>query len=259
MKFNNRNVNISKKAAIGTNVRIGDDTIIYDNVVVEDGSVICNNCIIGEPENAYYSETSYENAFTRIKKNALIRSHTIIYSGCTLGENFSTGHRVTIREQTYFGDNCRVGTLSDIQGFAEFGNYCWIHSNAFIAQYTSVKDFVFIYPQVCFANDPHPPSSINRGPSIDNFAQIGAKSIILAGVKIGTHALVGAGSVVVDNVGAHQLVLGNPAKYIKDVREIKSREFDGMQYPWPYHFDRSMPWKEIGFEKWLGQNPQYSK
>ncbi|MBK7762862.1 MAG: hypothetical protein IPI46_05745 [Bacteroidetes bacterium] len=46
------------------------------------------------------------------------------------------------------------------------------------------------------------------------------------------------------------MVLGNPAKVIKDVREIKSRESGESHYPWPYNFERGMPWEGIGFENW---------
>ncbi len=114
MKFNNKNITISSKSEIGKNVKIGDNSIIYDNVIIEDNAVICNNCIIGEPDANYYKSEDYENQQTTIGEGSLIRSHTILYAGSSFGENFSTGHRVTIREETVFGKNCRVGTLCDI-------------------------------------------------------------------------------------------------------------------------------------------------
>ena len=46
------------------------------------------------------------------------------------------------------------------------------------------------------------------------------------------------------------MVVGSPAKKIKDVRDIKSRETGESHYPWPLRFNRGMPWEEIGFEKW---------
>ena len=138
MKFNNINRNISSKAIIGKNVKIGDNTIIYDNVVIGDNSIIANNCIIGEPLNEYYLTDTYKNLETVIGENALIRSHSIIYCGSTFGNNFSTGHRVTIRENMVFGDHCRVGTLCDFQGYSEIGDYCWFHSNVHIGQRSKI-------------------------------------------------------------------------------------------------------------------------
>lgn len=254
MKFNNRNVFISPKAKIGNNVKIGDNSTIYDNVVLEDNVVICNDCVIGEPNAIYYSNDNYINPTTVVKENSLIRSHSIIYCGSEFGSNFSTGHRVTIRENTFFGNNCRVGTLCDIQGESTFGNYCWLHSNVHIGQKSTIGNFVFIYPYVVFTNDPTPPSNICLGPTVGDYSQIAVFSVLLPGVKIGQHCLIGAGSVVGKNIPDNQLVIGSPARIIKDVSEIKSRETDEAHYPWPYRFERGMPWQGIGFEKWQNNN-----
>jgi UDP-3-O-[3-hydroxymyristoyl] glucosamine N-acyltransferase len=256
MKFNNRNVFISDSAVIGKNVKIGDNTSIYDNVIIEDNCIISNDCIIGEPLQSYYNQEKYENPKTIIGENSLLRSHTIIYCGSEFGACFSTGHRVTIREYTKFGKQCRVGTVSDIQGFSTFGDYCWLHSNVHIGQKSSIGNFVFIYPYVVFTNDPTPPSDICIGPSVGDYTQIAVFSVLLPGVKIGKHCLIGAGSVVGKNVEDYQLVVGSPGKFIKDVREIKSKETGEPHYPWPLRFVRGMPWAETSFEEWIKINEQ---
>ncbi len=257
MKFNNRNVHISPLAKIGRNVRIGDDTVIYDHVHIGDNSIICNNSIIGEPLKAYYDDTEYSNPPTLIGKNALIRSHAIIYAGCEFGENFNSGHRITIREHTIFGASCRVGTGVDIQGYASFGDYCWLLAELHICQKSKIGNFVFIYPYVIFTNDPHPPSNLNIGPTIGNFTQIAVSSVILPGISIGNHSFVGAGTVVTKNVGDYKLVMGNPGKIVKDIRDVRSKESNDAHYPWPYHFSRGMPWEQTGFEAWLTDHPEY--
>lgn len=250
MKFNNYNVQISPKAILGKNIKIGDNTTILDNVIIEDNTIICNDCIIGEPLSDYYYNKEYINPKTIIGNDSLIRSHTIIYCGCTIGNNFNTGHRVTIRENMKIGNYCRIGTLSDIQGFSEIGDYCWLHSNVHIGQQSKIGNFVFIYPYTVFTNDPHPPSNICIGPVVDDYTQIAVGAILLPGIKLGKHVLVGAQSVVGKDVKDYQLVVGNPAKPVKDVRELISRETGKPHYPWPYNFERGMPWNNIGFEKW---------
>lgn len=254
-KFDNVNVRISPLAIIGHNVRIGNNTVIYDNVEVGDNTIICNDCVIGEPLNAYYYDgDSYENPKTIIGANSLIRSHTIIYAGSTMGDHFQTGHRVTVREKAVFGSHCSLGTLDDIQGYSEFGNYCRLHSNVHIGQHSKLGSFVFVYPYVVFTNDPTPPSDICIGPTVGDFSQIATGSVLLPGVKIGKHCLIGAGSSVTKDVPDFQLVVGVPAKVIKDVRDIKDREIGEAHYPWPYRFCRNMPWSNIGFDKWLKES-----
>ena len=114
MKFNNRNVFVSPTAKIGRNVRIGDNSAIYDNVELGDDSIICNDCVIGEPLAAYYQDSEYQNPPTKIGPNSIVRSHTIIYAACVIGPQFSSGHRVTIRESSVIGEGCVIGTLSDM-------------------------------------------------------------------------------------------------------------------------------------------------
>lgn len=252
MKFNNRNIQISPTAQIGLNVQIGDNTIIYDNVEIGDNSIISNDCIIGEPINSYYHSKDYENPILRIGKNSLIRSHAIIYSGSTIGNNFNSGHRTTIRENTIIGNNCRVGTLCDIQGYCKLGDYVWLHSNVHIGQDSSIANYVFIYPYVILTNDPHPPSDKIKGPTIGQYSQIAVNSVLLPGIEIGQNCLVGANSLVSKNFDDFSLILGSPAKYIKDIRELKDKNGNNL-YPWPSRFSRNMPWERIGFETWNNQ------
>ena len=239
-------------ASIGDNVRIGDKTIIYDNVIIGDNTIVCNDCVLGEPLNSYYSNLAgYNNPKTIIGANSLIRSHTIIYAGNQIGDCFATGHRVTIRENNIIGSHCSFGTLDDIQGYSEFGNYCKLHSNVHIGMHSKLGCFVFVYPYVVFTNDPTPPSDICVGPTVGDFSQIATGSILLPGIKIGKHCLIGACSSITKDVPDFQLAVGVPAKVIKDVREIKDRKTGDAHYPWPYHFNRNMPWKDMGFDLWM--------
>jgi acetyltransferase-like isoleucine patch superfamily enzyme len=251
MKFNNYNLKIAESAKIGLNVKIGDNVVIYDNVEIGDNSIVCNDTILGEPLNSYYFDKEYINPTLKIGVNSLIRSHNIIYAGSKIGDNFQTGHRVTIRENMIIGNNCSIGTLSDIQGHSVIGNYCRFHSNVHIGQHSTIGNYVFIYPYVVFTNDPHPPSNICIGPIIKDYAQIAVGSIILPGVEIGENVLIGANSVVSRNVEEFALSAGNPAKTIKDTRDIISKETGKPHYPWPLNFKRGMPWEEIGYKKWL--------
>ncbi|MCS7028548.1 MAG: N-acetyltransferase [Bacteroidia bacterium] len=260
MKFRNQNTYISPSAIIGKNVKIGDNTYIYDNVVIGDNCIIADNCVIGEPLHNYYTEPhTYQNPRTIIGSNALIRSFTIIYAACEIGDNFTTGHRATIREYTKMGNNCSVGTNTDIQGYSTFGDYCRLHSQVFVAQHSEFGNFVFIYPNVIITDDPHPPSNISKGVIAKDYAQIGAGSLILSGVTLGEGCLVGAQSFVHKDVEPYTLVAGNPAKFIKDVREIRSKLTGKPHYPWMYHFERNMPWAGIGYEAWLQKQKSEKK
>ena len=250
-KFNGLDVQISPSAVIGKNVLIGDRSIIYDNVVIGDNTIICNDCVLGEPLYTYYKDLdNYQNPRTVIGSNSLIRSHTIIYAGNEIGDSFQTGHRVTIREYAKFGSHCSVGTLDDVQGYSVFGDYVRMHSNVHIGHKSTIGSFCWIYPYTVFTNDPTPPSEICVGPTVGDYSIVATHCLLLPGVVIGQHCLIGACSMVSKNIADYTVAVGSPAKPVKDIRDVIDRDTNESHYPWPFHFDRGMPWEGIGFEVW---------
>lgn len=261
--------NISDKAYIGNNVTfkgnciveagatIGDNCYVDSNSIIRSGttigpnSFIGANCIIGEYLMDFCLDRRPHNHKLTIGNNALLRSGTIIYTGSEIGDHIQTGHRVTIREKSRIGSHCSIGTLSDIQGNCSIGDYVRMHSNVHIGQLSVVDNYVWIFPYVVLTNDPTPPSEDGGfiGVHIHKFALISTGSVLLPGVSIGRDALVGASSNVTRNVSDYALVVGNPAKQIKDVRDMKNNEGEKI-YPWRFHFNRAMPWEKEGFENW---------
>lgn len=240
------NVVIYENVKIGKNVTIGRGTIIYENVEIGDNTYIGPDCILGEPVSTFYSSPeNYENPPLFIGPGSIIRSHTIIYAGCSFKERLETGHRVTIRERTVAGINLRVGTLSDIQGYVNIGDYCRFHSNVHIGQKSTIKNYVWIFPYVVLTNDPHPPSdTCTMGPTIEDYAVIGTMSVILPALKIGHDAVVGAGSVVTKDVEPETVVYGVPAKPACSIHEIRCKHGKLEKvYPWRSHFKRGFPWQ----------------
>jgi acetyltransferase-like isoleucine patch superfamily enzyme len=59
--------------------------------------------------------------------------------------------------------------------------------------------------------------ALRRGPTIRRGARVGAGAVLCPGVEIGAEAFVGAGAVVVRNVPPGVVVVGNPARVLRDV------------------------------------------
>ena len=182
--------------------------------------------------------------------NALIRSGSIIYAGSKIGNNFQTGHQVTIREKAQIGNNVSIGTLSDIQGNCKIGNYVRLHSNVHIGQLSVIDDFVWVFPYVVLTNDPTPPSENFVGVHVHSFAIVATGSIIMPGLELGQDCLIGAGAIVTKSVEPYAVAVGNPAKAISDVRKVKNKITGEPVYPWREHFGNYMPWYGIGFDTW---------
>lgn len=246
------NENIHKTAIIydnvklGKNVKIGPYSIIYPNVEIKDNTSIGPYCIIGEPIGSYYKEDKHEFKKTIIEKDSVIRSNTIIYEGTSIGEGFNTGHHVTIREDSHIGKHCSAGTLTDIQGKCEIGNFVRMHSNVHVGQFTKIKDYAWLFPYVVCTNDMYPPMDRLKGCTIGEYAIVTTGTILLPGVEVGDNALVAAGAVVSRNVNEEAVVMGVPAKERGSVRDI--RDEDGNQiYPWKEYLEefRGYPWQKV--------------
>ncbi len=160
----------------------------------------------------------------KIGINSNIRQPTIIYSGNEIGDNFQTGHFVTIRENNKIGNNVSIGSHSNIEHHILIEDNVRIHSNCFVPEFSTLKHHCWLGPNVVLCNAKYPKSiDVKKnlvGPTIQEYAKIGANSTILSNNTVGKHALVGAGTVIVRNVQDYAIVIGNPGIKIGDVRNL---------------------------------------
>jgi len=186
---------VSKKATFYGKVRLGQGGTVQDNV------------ILGSAEEGELS----------IGKASIIRSGSVIYSGVSIGDNFRSGHNVLIRENTEIGDDVLVGTNSVIDGDCKIGNNVSMQTGVYITKYTTIEDNVFLGPLCVTTNDKYMKYGATlKGPVIKQGARIGANSTIMPGISIGEGAIVSAGSVVTKDVPPHKVVIGVPARVVKD-------------------------------------------
>ncbi len=144
--------------------------------------------------------------------------------GAQIGEGTYIWHFVQVREGAIIGSDCILGKNVYIDFDVKIGHRTKIQNNVSVYHGVTIEDGVFIGPHVCFCNDVHPraitPDGALKGaddwmvgPVLVRYgASIGAGSIILPNVTIGSFAMIGAGSVVTRSVPDHALVYGNPAR-----------------------------------------------
>jgi acetyltransferase-like isoleucine patch superfamily enzyme len=235
---------ISPDAEVGQDVTVGAYAVINGNVSLGDRSFVDSHTLVGATTADYYADPEvYEPAPCRIGRNAVIRSHGVVYSGVTIGHDFECGHHVTIREGTRVGDGVRIGTLCDVQPEATIGDYARLHSNVFVAARSTIEELTWLFPYVVLVDDPHPPSdTCTKGPTIRKFAVVGAGSMVFPAVEIGEGAVVGAMSLVRGDVPPDALAVGVPARVVGTSADVVCRE-DRLDrvYPWWRHFRRGYP------------------
>jgi UDP-2-acetamido-3-amino-2,3-dideoxy-glucuronate N-acetyltransferase len=127
------------------------------------------------------------------------------------------------------GDNSSVGPFVEIQKDVHIGKNVKVQSHSFICSGVVIEDGCFIGHGVMFTNDKYP-RAVNSDGSLQKEgdwkldktyvkkgASIGSGAIIGSGITIGEYAMVGMGAVVTKDVAPKTLVVGNPAKYLKNI------------------------------------------
>lgn len=234
---------VDPSAELGSGVEIGPFTIVHSNVVIGNRTKIGAYCELGLP-------TPLGNGSAlEIGDDSLIRSHSVFYESSSFGFGLTTGHRVTVRENTIAGNGFQIGTLSEVQGDCQIGNYVRFQSSVFVGKKTKIGNFVWVLPYAVLTNDPTPPSNDLIGCVIQDYAVISAMALILPGVIVGQGALVAAHACVSKDVPQNMVVAGVPAHIIGETKSIKRRDGSGKSaYPWTAHFHRGYP-EEI-IEMW---------
>ena len=204
---------------------------VYANVELGEDTQVGAYVVLGQPPRGKQDG----ELRTIIGARSVIRSHTVIYAGNVIGEEFATGHGVMIREENRIGRGVSIGTNSVVEHHVTIGNGVRIHSQAFIPEYSVLEDGCWIGPNVVLTNARHPlcpkAKECLKGPTIRRGAKIGANATLLPDITVGENALVGAGSVVVEDVPDGTVVAGNPARAIKHISELECC-YDLIEHPY---------------------------
>ena len=155
---------------------------------------------------------------------ASILACAVVFAGTRIGRGVIVGDQACVRERCDIGDEVVIGRGSLVENDTTIGARTRIQANAYITAYSTLEDDVFIAPGVTTTNDnfmgrTEKRYSLLRGATIRRGARIGGAAVLLPGVEIGEEAFIGAGAVVLRDVPPRAVMVGNPARRIRDVPE----------------------------------------
>lgn len=153
-----------------------------------------------------------------------IHETAVIDDNVSVGKGTKIWHFSHVMSGVVIGENCILGQNVMIGAKVNIGNGVKIQNNVSVYEGLVIDDEVFIGPSVVFTNVKNPRSFLSRKnqflqTKIEKGASIGANATIICGNKIGSYAMIGAGSVVTKDVAAYSLVVGNPAQQVGWVGE----------------------------------------
>ena len=198
--------------------------VVHLGTLLGDGVKVLEYAVVGKQPSLSPRSTASREPLppTEIGDGTIVSTGAVVFAGSRLGARVIVGDQACIRERCEVGDDVVVGRGSFVENDTSIGARTKIQAHAYITAYSTLEDDVFIAPCVATTNDNFMGRTERRhelvkGPTIRRGARVGGAAILCPGIEVGEEAFVGAGAVVLRDVPARAVVVGNPARQIREV------------------------------------------
>jgi acetyltransferase-like isoleucine patch superfamily enzyme len=203
---------------------IHETAIVYPGTVLGEGVRVLEGAVVGKQPSLSPRSTARREPLppTEIGAGTIVSTGAIVFAGSRIGARVILGDQSCVRERVEVGDDVVLGRGSLIENDTTVGARTKIQAEAYITAYSTLEEDVFIAPCVVTTNDnfmgrTEKRKALMKGPTIRRGARVGGGAILCPGIEVGEEAFVGAGAVVTKDVPARKLVVGNPARVLRDV------------------------------------------
>ena len=202
---------------LGGNVVIHDGTVIGGGARIQDGAIVGKPLVLGPNSNARRDEPDP----AEIGADATVCAGAVVVAGARIGDGAVVGDQAHVRERAVVGERTVVGRGSAVDNDVTIGAGVRIQTGCYITAHSVIEDDVFVAPGVTLTNDDtmgrHPPGFELAGAVLRRACRVGGGAVLIPGVEIGEEAFVAAGAVVVRDVPPRAVVMGVPAREVREV------------------------------------------
>lgn len=216
---------LSPTASVGAGVTFGAHVVVHDGVVIGDGCTIGDGAVLGKSPTLGARSTASRDPLDPLVLDGgvVIGTQAIVFAGARIGAGAIVADQVMVRERSSVGPDTVVGRASQLDNDVVVGARVRIQSNVYVTGYSVVEDDVFVGPCAMTTNDNtmarHPKGVQLHGAILRRACRVGGAAVLLPGIEVGEEAFVAAGAVVTVSVPPRKVVMGVPARVVRDVSE----------------------------------------
>jgi len=212
-------------AQIGEGVSFGAYVVVHPGTIVGDGCEIQDGAILGKPPKLarHSSARREEPSALRLGAGAVVCARSVVFAGAEIGERAILGDQSYVRERARIGPGTLIGRGSCVDNDVAVGARVRVQTDVYLTAFSEVEDDVFVGPGACTTNDDtmsrHGPEYALRGARLRRACRVGGGAVLCPGVEVGEEAFVAAGAVVTRDVPARAVVVGVPARAVREVAD----------------------------------------
>jgi acetyltransferase-like isoleucine patch superfamily enzyme len=207
---------------IGEGVTFGSHVVVHEGTTIGEGCAIEDGAILGKrPRLAHGSQARGEAAALELGAGVTVCAGAVVFAGAKIADGAILGDQSYVRERSSVGPKSVIGRGSVVDNDVRVGARVKVQTNVYLTAFTVVEDDAFVGPGAITTNDDtmsrHGSETPLRGATLRRACRVGGGAVLTPGVEIGEEAFVAAGAVVTCDVPARAVVMGVPARVVREV------------------------------------------
>jgi acetyltransferase-like isoleucine patch superfamily enzyme len=198
--------------------------VVHPGTVLGKGVKVLEHAVVGKQPTLSPRSTAKRDPLEPavVGDGTVISTGAIVFAGTTLGARVIVGDQSCVRERVTVADDVVIGRGALVENDTTIGARTRIQAQAYVTAYSTLEEDVFVAPCVVTTNDnlmgrTERRLELMKGPTIRRGARVGGGAILCPGIEVGEEAFVGAGAVVTKDVPPRTVVVGSPARVLRDV------------------------------------------